>query len=35
MYSSFDAGRTSTGRPSHWSGQDFFHLIIYSSPAAD
>src|SRR5947208_13341944 len=32
MYSSFDAGRTSTGRPSHWSGQVFFQLITALFP---
>src|SRR3954469_15227868 len=27
MYSSLETGNTSTGRPSHWSGHDRFHLI--------
>src|SRR3954454_11706167 len=29
-YSSFDTGSTSSGSPSHWSGQDRLHLIIPS-----
>src|SRR3954451_13993770 len=32
MYSSLETGRTSTGSPSHWSGQDRLHLIIGCVP---
>src|SRR4051812_30534941 len=30
--SSFEHGSTSTGSPSHWSGQDRFHFSILSLP---